>query len=154
MARCSNCGREGSRVRTTCHEKRPGVFSHFTDECPNCAPGSFEPRWHQDKIVPAWEAYPNRYRKVWGEDGTLTYVATEENRTDSEARLKLPHPDDVASKERAIERRRQWARTQPKKLTATQIEAAKARWLPRLRAVEAEKRARREAVEIQNSGII
>ena len=113
-------------MRTTFHTAR-GKYVGQTDECPSCAPGTFEPQWQRAKIVPAYEAYPNQFRQVPSEDGGVCYVATDEARADEEARILRPNPDDVAARERAIQRRREWARTRPRKLTASQIEAINAR---------------------------
>lgn len=137
MAVCSNCGRESTRIRTTVHESRPGVFSHLTDECPGCAPGSFEPRWRTERGAMGWEAYPTMYRKITAPDGSVGYEAKDELRADTEARIARPCQEDEQAKEIALAERRRMCASAPRRLTATQIEAAKAYWTPKLKEREA-----------------
>ena len=127
MAICGNCGAENSRVRTTFHTGPHGKYMGQTDSCPSCAPGSFEPHWLRDKIVPAYEAYPTKYRPQRMEDGSLSYFATDEWRADCEAKMQRPDPEDSAAHEAAKARRRAWAKDQPKKLTQAQIESINSR---------------------------
>jgi len=125
MSKC-DCGVESFRIRTIFHEAN-GRYVGQTTECPQCAPGSFEPQWLRDKIVPAYEAYPERYRKSYSEDGAVCYTSTDEARADYEAKILRPNPDDVAAKEKALQRRREWAKSQPKKLTSAQLESINSR---------------------------
>ena len=81
----------------------------------------------REKLVPAYEAYPERYQRVHREDGGIGYVATEEQRADEEAKILRPCSDDVEAKQKAIQRRREWAKTRPTKLTTAQIEAINSR---------------------------
>lgn len=134
MAVCGNCGREGSRIRSRWNEK--GV--RLPDECPGCAPGTFDPQWKTAKGAMGWEAYPTMYRKIEAPDGGVGYEATDEMRADTEARLSRPDPEDEAKKQAAIEERRKYAASAPRRLSEAQIEAARQYWVPKL-----QERARR-----------
>jgi RHS repeat-associated protein len=73
MAICRRCKAETRRVRTTYHEDtRTGKVVAERDECPSCAPGSFDPRWCYEKPVIAPEAYPEQFKKKYLPDETLS----------------------------------------------------------------------------------
>jgi hypothetical protein len=65
MSVCSNCGAQGTRVRSRWTEKN----LQLPDECPSCAPESFEKFTapSDKKIWMGFEAHPNEYVKA--EDG-------------------------------------------------------------------------------------
>lgn len=122
------------------HEKRPGVFSHTTDECPHCAPGTFDPAWKTARGAMGWEAYPHMYKKITAPDGSVGYEAKDELRVDTEAKIAKPCQEDVENKERKIAERRRFCAQAPRRLTQAQIEAARARWVPAIQ----QRNARRE----------
>lgn len=97
-----------------------------------------------------WEAYPAMYRKITAPDGSVGYEGTEELRADTEAKIARRHPDDVANEERAYAERREFAAKVPKQLTSTQIEAARAYWVPRLKERGARTKAAEREMEPQN----
>lgn len=106
MAVCGNCGAEGARVRS-----RWSGDKQLPDECPQCAPQSFEKFSNPSdkKIWMGFEAHPNEYVKA--EDGG--YDRKPEYRAEQEAKLGGGDPDDAAAQEKAVERKRMERRTRP-----------------------------------------
>lgn len=106
MAICGNCGAEGPRVRS---RWLGGVM--LPDECPTCAPQSFEKVTmpSEQKIWMGYEAHPNEY--VHSEDGG--YDRKPEYRAEQEAKLGQPAADDVEAQERAFAQKRAERRTRP-----------------------------------------
>lgn len=109
MAKCSNCGNEGPRVRSRWTED-----GQLPDECPKCAPQSFEKFTtpSDNKIWPGWEAHPNEYEKKYDKDGVI-YERKPEYRAEQEERLRNMTEDEKAAQERAIAKKRKERRTTP-----------------------------------------
>lgn len=133
MAFCQGCGAETSRIRTTYHEdKHTGKVTASTDECDKCSPNSFDPQWLMAKGVPAWLAYPNKYRKTEGPNGETVYVATEEWRQDSEDKILNGGKEERKKYEAALEKKRREGRRTP--MSPVEIELALQKIRPRLEA--------------------
>lgn len=119
MAVCDSCGSESSRVRSKWKEN-----VRLPDECPNCAPQSFEKfkSVRDGQITMGHEYMPTMYKKT--DQG---YEAKDELLADTEAdilkSMVVPH-DPIA--EEAIERKRATRRT--KAMTGSEIEQAINRW--------------------------
>lgn len=105
MAICSNCKQEGTRVRTVF------IQSGTRDECPHCAPGSFEKFTapSDKKIWMGYEAHPNEYVK--SEDGGFDRKA--EYRAEQEESLRRETEDERTARLRAESRKRATRRTDP-----------------------------------------
>jgi hypothetical protein len=108
MATCSNCGADTPRLRTVFLGKET------RDECPQCAPGSFEKFTapSDKKIAMGFEAHPNEYEKRYDEDGVF-YIRKPEYRAEQEQRLTQPAEDDRLREEQAVAEKRATRRTQP-----------------------------------------
>jgi hypothetical protein len=107
MAICSNCNAQTTRVRSRWTEdgvQRP-------DECPQCAPQSFEKFTapSDKKIWMGYEAHPNEYVK--SEDGG--YDRKPEYRAEQEAHMALPTAGEKEAQERAVAQKRAERRTTP-----------------------------------------
>lgn len=109
MAICSNCKAEGPRVRSRWTED-----GQLPDECPNCAPSSFEKVTDPSdkKIWMGFEAHPNEYDKRYDTLGPF-YVRKPEYRAEQEERLRNMTEDEKAAQERAIAKKRAERRTTP-----------------------------------------
>jgi len=107
MAVCGTCKAETKRVRSRWDEK--GV--QLPDECPNCAPSSFEKFTapSEKKIWMGYEAHPNEYVK--SEDGG--FDRKPEYRAEQEAKLALPATDEQEAQARAAAKKRIERRTEP-----------------------------------------
>lgn len=116
MAICQNCNAETSRVRT--HWTEDG--SQF-DECPQCAPGSFEKFTapSDKKIWMGYEAHPNEYVKA-GDGG---YDRKPEYRAEQEAKLTDLTEEERKAQARAIAKKRATRRTEP--MTEAELISAK-----------------------------
>jgi hypothetical protein len=115
MAVCSNCKLEGPRVRSRWTED-----GQLPDECPSCAPESFEKFTDPSdkKIWMGYEAHPNEYVKA--PDGG--YDRKPEYRAEQEARL-ARETDEERDKRLAIEaKKRAERRTEP--MTGAELAAA------------------------------
>lgn len=121
---CRGCGSDRTTTRT--FFKPDGTFK--TEECPSCAPGSFDPQWLTAKGATAWEAYPDKYVKFSLEDGRVGYRATDEWRQDSEDKLRKSYERADAGNAVALETKRASRRTTP--MTADEIASATARFRP------------------------
>lgn len=104
MAICGNCGAQGSRVRSRWEK---GI--QLPDECPSCAPQSFEKFTapSDKKIWMGYEAHPNEYVKA--PDGG--YDRKPEYRFEQEDKLRQPCSDDVEAQEKAVANKRNTRRT-------------------------------------------
>lgn len=72
MSACGSCGFETTRIRTL-FERDGKPLPEAKDECPNCAPQSFE-RFHtpsERKIWMSWEKEPAHYRREYDKDGPI-----------------------------------------------------------------------------------
>lgn len=107
MAICGTCSNETPRVRCRWTEK--GI--ELPDECPNCAPQSFEKFTDPSdkKIWMGFEAHPNEYVKA--EDGG--YDRKPEYRAEQEERLGQPTEEEREAEARAIRKKRAERRTMP-----------------------------------------
>jgi hypothetical protein len=107
VAECSTCGSESPRVRSRWDEKG----QQLPDECPSCAPGSFEKFSNPSdkKIWMGYEAHPNEYVKA--EDGG--YDRKPEYRHELELYLPKPASDEQEATLLAVERKRRERRTLP-----------------------------------------
>ena len=110
MAICSNCGAEGTRVRSRWNEKG----AQLPDECPSCAPGSFEKFTvpSDKKIWMGFEANPNQYEKRYDSDGVF-YLRKPEYRAEQEQRLSSETEDEKDARLRAEAKKRSERRTRP-----------------------------------------
>lgn len=109
MSICRTCKAEGTRSRI--------VFSEggeTRDECPNCAPSSFEKFTapSDKKIWMGYEAHPEQYEKKYDKDG-LIYERKPEYRAEQEEQLALGAAEDREREERAIAHKRATRRTLP-----------------------------------------
>lgn len=113
MALCGNCGAQESRVRT----KWASNGAQLPDECPACAPQSFE-RFRSVRdgtIAMGWEYMPTKYKL---RDGV--YAATDELRQDTEDEISKVPEDEIEAYKKAVARKRVERRTQPLSLGETQ----------------------------------
>ena len=132
MAICRSCKSETQRVRTTYHEdQHTGEIVAETDECPNCKPGSFAPRWLQERPAIAPEVYPKQFRKRYLQDGRVGYFSSDERRADLEAKMLEPPKDEHARLQRALEKKRAIRRTAP--MSRAEVEALVAKVRTKLR---------------------
>lgn len=106
MAKCGSCNSDSSRVRTSWMPDG----TQKPDECPQCAPQSFDRfRSVRDgKIAMGWEYMPKRYKLRNG-----VYEGTDELRADTEAQLSKQPEEDVAAYNKAVEAKRATRRTVP-----------------------------------------
>ena len=104
MGICNQCGHEGTRIRSRWLE---GI--QLPDECPNCAPTSFEKfsAPSDKKIWMGYEAHPNEY--VRSADGG--YDRKPEYRTEQEERLRNETEEERNTRLRAESRKRSARRT-------------------------------------------
>jgi len=119
MANCSNCGSESTRVRSRWTDK--GV--QLPDECPACAPQSFEKFTapSDKKIWMGYEAHPNEY--VRAADGG--FDRKPEYRAEQEQKLCQATEDEKAREEQVAARKRANRRLTP--MTAAEMTAALAK---------------------------
>lgn len=110
MAICSNCGKEGTRIRSRWNEKG----AQLPDECPSCSPDSFEKFTapSDKKIWMGYEAHPNEYVKRYDSDG-IVYDRKEEYRKEQEVRLASETEDEKTERIRAEGIKRSTRRTHP-----------------------------------------
>ena len=120
MAVCGNCGAQGARVRSRWDK---GV--QLPDECPQCAPQSFEKFTapSDKKIWMGYEAHPNEYVKA--EDGG--YDRKPEYRAEQEGRLQRETEDERLEREAVEASKRANRRTNPLDASETLAALAKAR---------------------------
>ena len=116
MAKCSNCGAEGTRIRSRWTEKG----TQLPDECPNCAPQAFEKfsAPSDKKIWMGYEAHPNEYVKA--EDGG--FDRKPEYRAEQEERLRQETEDERTLRLEAEAKKRATRRTEP--MTPAEFEQA------------------------------
>lgn len=126
MAKCNNCGAEGTRVRSRWNEKG----NQLPDECPQCAPGNFEKFTapSDKKIWMGYEANPNEYEKRYDADGVF-YIRKLEYRAEQEARLSQGASDELEAQERAEAKKRAERRTEPMTESEKLAAIAKARMI-------------------------
>lgn len=124
MAICGGCGADRTRVRTIFNPD--GTVR--VEECPSCAPGSFDPEWLLAKGATPWEAYPGKYDKISNPDGSVTWRAKEEWTQDTEDKIRASYEKVDAKEAAAIEKKRASRRTEP--MTPAEIEAATNRFRP------------------------
>lgn len=120
MAKCGNCGAEGARIRS-----RWRGTSQLPDECPNCAPQTFErvQMPSDQKIWMGYEAHPNEYVK--GSDGG--FDRKPEYRAEQEDKLALGDADDRAMQEQAEAHKRATRRKEPMDSIELEVALRKAR---------------------------
>lgn len=119
MAKCNNCGAEGTRIRSRWRE---GL--QLPDECPSCAPQSFEKFSNpsDQKIWMGYEAHPNEYIRT--QNG---YDRKPEYRAEQEERLSQPTEDERSAQERVAAKKRATRRTDAMKPEELFAALAKAR---------------------------
>jgi hypothetical protein len=110
MAVCSNCGAEGARVRSRWTEKNV----QLPDECPHCAPQSFEKFTapSDKKIWMGWETNRNEYEKRYDKDGVI-YERKPEYQAEQEAKIVDATEEERTAQERAVANKRANRRTIP-----------------------------------------
>lgn len=118
MSICSTCGAETARIRS-----RFGEDGTVTDECPQCAPGSFEKFTapSDKKIWMGYEVHPNEYVKA--PDGG--YDRKPEYRSEQESQLRQPTEAEQCAQDAAIAKKRAERRTTP--MTPAEQSAAMAK---------------------------
>lgn len=107
MATCGNCGAVGPRVRSRWREG-----AQLPDECPSCAPQSFDGKFtapSDKKIWMGYEAHPNEYVK--SADGG--YDRKPEYRAEQEEKLRQPTAEEMEAQEKAVANKRASRRTAP-----------------------------------------
>jgi hypothetical protein len=124
MAICGGCGSERTQVRTIFDAQ--GNVSK--EECSGCNPASFEPQWKKERGAMAWEAYPNKYKKIELPDGRTGYRSTDEWRQDSEDKIRKSYERADQPSVEALERKRAGRRTAP--MTEDEIRTLTERWRP------------------------
>lgn len=123
MAICGNCGAEGTRIRARWSDK--GV--QLPDECPACAPQSFEKFSNpsDQKIWMGYEAHPNEY--VRSADGG--FDRKPEYRAEQEQKLARETIDERDERLRAEAKKRAERRTLPMTLSELNEALTKARMI-------------------------
>ena len=122
MAICGNCGTETTRIRT--------VFpadGATHDECPTCAPSSFEKFTapSDKKIWMGYEAHPNEYTQ--GPDGG--YDRKPEYRAEQEQKLREETEEERTNRLKAEAEKRATRRTRPLDPVELAAAVAKARMI-------------------------
>lgn len=109
MAICETCKSESVRIRTRWSES-----GDRTDECPQCAPGSFEKVTDPSdkKIWMGYEAHQNEYVKTYDSDG-LIYQRKPEYRFEQEQKMLQPTVEEQEKQARAVAKKRAERRTTP-----------------------------------------
>ncbi len=117
MASCRSCGFEGARIRSVFTES-----GEARDECPNCAPQSFEKQIDPSdkKIWIGPETRPNDYEKHYDSDGVY-YVPKPEVTAALERRL-FVDTEEEAAYARAVEKKRKEGRKLP--MNSAELEQA------------------------------
>jgi hypothetical protein len=115
MALCGNCGAAAPRVKTI-FTKNGILLPIPKDECPVCAPQSFEPAPDPStrKIWIGPEYMPSRYRKKTDHLGDY-YEGTDELRADTEDAISRGATDETEKLERMKAQKRLNRRTAPLK---------------------------------------
>lgn len=105
---CSNCGAEGTRIRSRWDEKG----NRLSDECPSCVPESFGKFTapSDTKIWMGYEAHPNEYEKVYDSQGVI-YQRKPEFRAEQEQRLSRETEDEHTRRLVAETKKRSTRRT-------------------------------------------
>lgn len=116
MPVCGNCGAEGARIRSRWGAKGEPL----PDECPNCAPQSFEKFTapSDKKIWMGYEAHPNEYVKA-GDGG---FDRKPEYRAEQEAKLGAETEEERELRMTAEAHKRATRRTEP--MTQAEFEQA------------------------------
>lgn len=143
MAVCGNCGATGPRVRTLINQ------AGMRDECPACAPQSFEKLSNPSdkKIWMGYEAHPNEYVKSI--DGG--FDRKPEYRAEQEAQLAQGPTDEIEAQRLAEERKRAERRTRPMDATETLHAISRARmYAEALEAAAAEAEAQTRQAELDS----
>lgn len=144
MARCSNCNSESPRVRSRWDAKG----NQLPDECPQCAPGSFEKFSNpsDQKIWMGFEAHPNEYERA--ADGG--FDRKPEYRAEQEARLSEETEEEREIRIAAEANKRATRRTLPMDEVETLHALSKARDLAlalEQSAVQANRDAEEQAIQ-------
>jgi hypothetical protein len=106
MAICGQCGTETTRIRT----KFPADGARPRDECPSCAPSTFEKFTYPSdkKIWMGYEAHPNEYVKApdGGYDRKTEYRAEQEQKLSEETEEERTNRLRAEAEKRATRRMR------------------------------------------------
>lgn len=122
MAICGHCGAEGQRIRSRWEKD-----VQIPDECPSCAPQSFERQTDPSdkKIWIGPEVRPQDYVKTYDRDG-LIYMPKPEITAELEAqacgRNSVRNKEEQEAVRRAEAEKRNTRRTRP--MTSTEVEKA------------------------------
>ena len=122
MAFCGSCGAQGNRIRSRWEKD-----TQLPDECPACAPQSFEKQTDPSdkKIWIGPEVRPNDYEKRYDEFG-LIYMPKPEITAELEqqacGRRSVRNQEEQEALRRAEAEKRNTRRTRP--MTASEIEKA------------------------------
>lgn len=127
MATCGSCGHESARIRTV-FAVGSSKLPDPKDECPHCAPHSFEaikdPSTQKIWIGPEYN--PNAYEKRYDE-GEPYYIAKPEFTAEEEAKVARQATDELEAQERAAAKKRLERRTDPMSEAELLAAIAKAR---------------------------
>jgi len=109
MSVCGTCKTETTRIRTTFSEDGA---QH--DECPHCAPDSFEKFTapSDKKIWMGYEAHPEQYEKKYDKDGVI-YERKPEFRAEQEEKLQQATEEELTAQQKAEQDKRNNRRTLP-----------------------------------------
>jgi hypothetical protein len=115
MSVCGNCGAEGTRIRSRWLKN-----VQLADECPSCAPGSFEKFAvpSDKKIWMGYEAHPNEYERA--EDGG--FDRKPEYRVEQEEQLRRETVDERDFRLKAEAHKRATRRVEP--MDSVELQAA------------------------------
>jgi hypothetical protein len=107
MARCGTCGTEGSRIRI-CYTENGLPLKHPKDECPACAPQSFEKLVAPSdrRLWAGYEADPAHYKRT--DDG---YQASDSVLQDLLEWANAEEPEEVERQQSFLEQRRAYCAT-------------------------------------------
>ena len=113
MAICGNCGAHGSRIRSRWEKD-----VQLPDECPNCAPQSFEKQSDPSdkKLWIGPEVRPNDYEKRYDLDGVYYMPkpeATAELEQQACGKNSVIAQEEREAQEKAAAQKRQTRRTRP-----------------------------------------
>jgi hypothetical protein len=118
VAKCGTCGAESPWIIRT---RWAPDGTQMPDECPKCAPQSFE-RFRSVRdgtIAMGWEYMPNKYKLRNG-----VYEATDELRQDTEDGIKKQPAEEVEAVTKAIEAKRAYAAQHQEELSQDDIRRA------------------------------
>ena len=114
MAICGSCGSETLKTRTI-FEVEGRQLPEPKDECPVCAPGSFERQQDpsEKKIWMSWERDAAHYKRTYDKDGLVMMPSDSVLQDLQDAVSKQKSGEELQAGEAAIEEKRASRRTTP-----------------------------------------